>query len=77
MSINIRDAWNSNVKVLIWLHEAKIWRKTNVMGMGTDSIIVYIKTKEFYEDTAKDVKARFDTSNWWIRQTYLKGKIQK
>ena len=31
--------------------------------MDTDSFIMHIKTKDFYEDIANDVKKRFDTSN--------------
>ena len=30
--------------------------------MDTDSLVYHIKTKDFYEDIAKDVKTRFDTS---------------
>ena len=32
--------------------------------MDTDSFIVYIKTKDIYTDIAKDVEAKFDTSNY-------------
>ena len=32
--------------------------------MDTDSFIIYIKTEDFYEDIAGDVKKRFDTSNY-------------
>ena len=31
--------------------------------MDTDSIIIYIKTEDFYEDIADDVAKRFDTKN--------------
>ena len=30
--------------------------------MDTDSLVYHIKTEGFYQDIAKDVKARFDTS---------------
>ena len=30
--------------------------------MDTDSLVYHIKTKDFYEDIAKDVETRFDTS---------------
>ena len=30
----------------------------------TDSFIMHIKTKDFYEDIAYDVEKRFDTSNY-------------
>ena len=32
--------------------------------MGTDSLIGYIKTEDTYVDIAKDVKIRFDISNY-------------
>ena len=31
--------------------------------MDTDSFVIYIKTEDFYEDIADDVKKWFDTSN--------------
>ena len=32
--------------------------------MDTDSLIMNIKTKDFYKDIARDVEERFDTSNY-------------
>ena len=32
--------------------------------MDTDSLVYHIKTEDFYEDIAKDKKARFDTSGY-------------
>ena len=32
--------------------------------MDTDSLLYHIKTEDFYEDIAKDVNARFDTSGY-------------
>ena len=32
--------------------------------MDTDSLVYYIKTEDFYEDIAGDVKKRFDTSGY-------------
>ena len=32
--------------------------------MDTDSLVYHIKTEDFYEDVAKDVNARFDTSGY-------------
>ena len=31
--------------------------------MDTDSFVIYIKTEDFYEDIADDIKKWFDTSN--------------
>ena len=32
-----------------------------LLHMDTDSLIIYIKTKDVYEDIASDVETRFDT----------------
>ena len=32
--------------------------------MGTDSFVIYIKTKDFFEDISNDVERWFDTSNY-------------
>ena len=32
--------------------------------MNTDSFVIYVKTKDFYEDIADDVKKWFDTSTY-------------
>ena len=32
--------------------------------MNTDSFVIHIKTEDFYEDIARDVKKWFDTSNY-------------
>ena len=34
--------------------------------MDTDSLIINIKTKDFYKEIAKDVEKRFDTSNYQV-----------
>ena len=45
--------------------------------MDTDSFIMYIKTKDIYEDIANDVEKRFDSSNYEIKRPLLirKNKI--
>ena len=45
--------------------------------MDTDSLIIYIKTKDFYEDIGDDVEKRFDTSNYEADRPLLKGKNKK
>ena len=42
--------------------------------MDTDSLIVNIKTKDFYKDIAKDFEERFDTSNYSVDRPLPKGK---
>ena len=45
--------------------------------MDTDSLIMNIKTKDFYKDIAQDVEERFDTSNYDVDRPLLKGKNKK
>ena len=45
--------------------------------MDTDSIIMNIKTKDFYKDITQDVEERFDTSNYDVDRPLPKGKNKK
>ena len=45
--------------------------------MDTDSLIMNIKTKDFYKDIAQDVEEKFDTSNYDIDRPLPKGKNKK
>ena len=45
--------------------------------MDTDSFIMNIKTNDFYEDIAKDVENRFDTSNYEVNRPLPIGKNKK
>ena len=45
--------------------------------MDTDSFIMNIKTNDFYEDIASDVKNRFDTSNYEVNRPLPTGKNKK
>ena len=45
--------------------------------MDTDSLIMNIKTKDFYKDIAQDVEERFDTSNYDVHRPLPKGKNKK
>ena len=45
--------------------------------MDTDSLIMNIKTKDFYKDIARDVEERFDTSNYGDDRPLPKGKNKK
>ena len=42
-----------------------------------DSFIIHIKTEDFYEDIADDVKKRFDTSNYEVDRPVPAGKNKK
>ena len=43
----------------------------------TDSLLMNIKTKDFYKDIAKDVEERVDTSNYSFDRPLPKGKHKK
>ena len=45
--------------------------------MNTDSFIINIKTEDFYEDIADDVKKRFDPSNYEANRPLPAGKNKK
>ena len=45
--------------------------------MDIGSFIVYIKTDDIYNDIAKDVETRFDTSNYELNRPLPKGKNKK
>ena len=45
--------------------------------MDTDSLIMNIKTKDFYKDIAQDVEERFDTLNYDVDRPLPKGKNKK
>ena len=45
--------------------------------MDRGSFIVYIKTDDIYNDIAKDVETRFDTSNYELDRPLPKGKNKK
>ena len=45
--------------------------------MDTDSLIMNIKTKDFYKDIARDVEESFHTSNYDVDRPLRKGKMRK
>ena len=45
--------------------------------MDTDSLIMNIKTNDFYEDIANDVENRFNTSNYEVNRPLPTGKNKK
>ena len=52
-------------------------KKENYVYMDTDSFIVYTKGDDIYKDITKDVKTRFDTSNYELSRPFSKGKNKK
>ena len=55
----------------------KYGEKATLCYMVADSLIVYIKTENIYVNISKDVKIRFDTSNYEIERSLRKGKNKK
>ena len=51
--------------------------KAKLCYMDTDSFVIHIKTKDFYEDIANDVKEWFDTSNYDNNRPIPIGKNKK
>ena len=45
--------------------------------MDTDSFVVYTNTDNVYKDIAKDVEARFDSSNYELDKPIMKDKNKK
>ena len=45
--------------------------------MDTDSFIMHIRTKDFYEDIADDFEEKFDTSNYEVNRPLPTGKNKK
>ena len=45
--------------------------------MDTDSVIINIKTEDFYQDIANDVEKRSDKSNYEVNKPLPKGKNKK
>ena len=51
--------------------------KAKLCYMDTDSFVIHIKTEDFYEDIANDVKEWFDTSNYDNNRPLPIGKTKK
>ena len=45
--------------------------------MDTDSLVMIIKTEDFYKDISNDVEKRFDTSNYELNRPLPTGKNKK
>ena len=55
----------------------KIWWKSKLCFMDTDSFIVHVKTDDVYRDIAEDVETRFDTSHYKIDGPLPMGKNEQ
>ena len=54
----------------------KYGEEAKLYYMYTDSFIVYITTHDIHKDIAKNVKTRFDTSNYELPTPLPRGKIK-
>ena len=55
----------------------KYGNKVKLCYMDTDSLVMHIKTNDFYKDIANDVDKRFDTSNYDCNRPLPIGKDKK
>ena len=62
---------------MVYYVKLKYGENAKLCCMDTKSCIVYIKTKDIYEDIAKDVEARFDTLNYELDRPLPKEKNEK
>ena len=68
--ITIYEFWYDYVKY-------KYGDKVNLCYTVTDSLVMNIKTNDFYKDIAQDVQKRFDTSNYTFDRPLPKGRNKK
>ena len=73
---NIINQQNSDVWVLVRLRESKIQNKAQLCYSNAYSYIVNIKRKDIYDGIAKDIETRFDTSNYELRRSLPREKIE-
>ena len=70
ISKTMYDFWYDYIK-------PKYQGKAKLCYMDTDSFVIYVKTEDFYEDIANDVKEWFDTSNYDNNRLLPIGKNKK
>ena len=62
---------------MVWLRKTKIWWKSKIAFLDTDSFIVHIKENYIHKGNAEDVETRFDTSNYEFNGILLNGRNKK
>ena len=68
--IPMYEFWYVHVK-------SKYDEKAKLCYMDTDSLIVSVKTEDIYENIAKNVEKRFDTSDYELERLLPKGRNKK
>ena len=51
--------------------------KVKLCYMDTDSFLMHVKTEDFYKDIAKEVKKKYDTSNYTCEGPLPMGEKKK
>ena len=70
----------SKIKIYEFWHDymkRKYGDMVKLCYTDTDSLVMTIKTKDFYKDIAQDVQERFDTSKYSVDRSLPKGKNKK
>ena len=49
---------------MVWLYKTKVSLQSKNVLTDTESLVIHIKTEDFYENIANDVEKKFDTSNY-------------
>ena len=57
--------------------KTKYGEKLKLCYVDTGSFVVYIKREDIYSDIAKDIRTRFDASNYELERPFPKGKSKK
>ena len=70
----VLNTYNGNALSLVWLRENKYGEKTKLCYMDTGVFIVHIKAEENYEDIAKYVGTKFDTTSYDLGRPLPKEK---
>ena len=55
----------------------KYCENAKICYLDTVSVISHVKIEDSYKDIADDIETRFDTSNFKLRRSLLKGKNEK
>ena len=70
----------SNIKMYEYMYnemKPKYGNRIRLCYVDTDSFIMHIKTDDFYEDIAKDVEEKYDTSYYTVERPLRMGMNKK
>ena len=72
----VLNTYNRNALSLVWLRENKYVEKAKLCYMDTGVFLVYIKTEENYEDIARYVGTKCDTTSYDLDRPLPEEKIK-